>query len=145
MSTAATEGVTRTATVLVPHMSSSVALVRGRLARDLAAREVTPAVVDDAVLVASELVSNALKHARPLDSGKIQVAWAVAGESVDVAVTDGGSPTRPLVTHPPISALGGRGLGIVERLSSRWGVQEDGDAFTVWAAVPLAGRPARRP
>jgi len=54
-------------------------------------------------------------------------------------VSDGGGPTVPMINKPAANALGGRGLGIVDRLSLRWGVfsRKDGSETTVWAALPL--------
>jgi hypothetical protein len=46
---------------------------------------------------------------------------------VEVAVSDGGGPTVPMVNEPTNWSIGGRGLGIVARLSLRWGVHA-GDA-----------------
>ena len=43
-------------------------------------------------------------------------------EFIEVAVSDGGGPTVPMVNKPAANALGGRGLGIVDRLALRWGV-----------------------
>ena len=37
-------------------------------------------------------------------------------------MSDGGGATVPMVNKPAANALGGRGLGIVDRLSLRWGV-----------------------
>ena len=47
----------------------------------------------------------------------------------------------PMVNKPAANALGGRGLGIVDRLSLRWGVhtRQDCSETTVWAALPLSG------
>jgi hypothetical protein len=46
-----------------------------------------------------------------------------------------------MINKPATNALGGRGLGIVDRLSLRWGVytRQDGSETTVWAALPLSG------
>jgi hypothetical protein len=60
--------------------------------------------------------------------------------SVKVAVSDGGGPGRPCHVRPPVSSLGGRGLGIVECLSKNWGVEADNVGQTVWAVLP-APRP----
>jgi hypothetical protein len=45
-----------------------------------------------------------------------------------------------MINKPAANALGGRGLGIVDRLSLRWGVhsRQDGAETTVWAALPLS-------
>lgn len=123
-------------TVLLPHAPASVAVARQRLTADLAAAGVVHAAVGDAVLVVSELLSNAIRHARPLPGARVQVAWAVDNGSVEVAVSDGGAPTRPYPAHASISALGGRGLDIVEYLARTWGVRADSQGLTVWAVLP---------
>ena len=45
-----------------------------------------------------------------------------------------------MINKPAANALGGRGLGIVDRLSLGWGVhtRQDGSETTVWAALPLS-------
>ncbi len=140
----ATGGVGITSTILVPHDSHSVSEVREAVARDLATRGCAPALAEDVVLVLSEIVSNALKHARPLPSGKVRVRWTVRSDGVDVDVTDGGGGTRPRITTPSMSATGGRGLGIVNDLSQEWGVVEDGAESRVWARLDAAAA-TRRP
>ena len=69
----------------------------------------------------SELLTNAILHARPLPGARVLVAWAVRERSLEVAVSDGGAMTRPRTTRPSLSSIGGRGLAIVENLSWRWG------------------------
>jgi anti-sigma regulatory factor (Ser/Thr protein kinase) len=94
------------------------------------------AAVGDVVLVVSELLSNAIRHARPLPGANVQVAWAFGGDAIEVAVSDGGAATTPARTHASVSALGGRGLDIVEYVARRWGVRSDDSGQTVWAVVP---------
>jgi anti-sigma regulatory factor (Ser/Thr protein kinase) len=123
-------------TVLLPHAPASVAVARQRLTADLDAAGVVDAAVGDVVLVVSELLSNAIRHAQPLPGARVQVAWAVDDGSVEVAVSDGGAPTRPYPAHASVSALGGRGLDIVEYLARTWGVRADSQGLTVWAVLP---------
>jgi anti-sigma regulatory factor (Ser/Thr protein kinase) len=59
---------TSSATMAVPHGPASVSTARRRLRRDLAEHQVPDVVIDDAVLILSELLSNACRHARPLES-----------------------------------------------------------------------------
>ncbi len=108
--------------LLLPYTASSVGVARRRLVGDLAAAGVSEATACDAGLVLSELISNALRHATPLADATVRVAWRLGGDFVEIAVSDGGGPTVPQVNEPGSSAIGGRGLGIVERLSLRWGV-----------------------
>jgi anti-sigma regulatory factor (Ser/Thr protein kinase) len=122
--------------VLLPCAPASVSVARRRLSADLAAAGVFGQAVGDAALVVSELLSNAIKHAWPLPGAKLQVTWLMEHGSVEVAVSDGGGPTRPRPSRPPVSSLGGRGLGIVEQLSNDWGIRTDDVGQTVWAKLP---------
>jgi len=125
-----------TSVVLLPHAPTSVSLARRHLSADLFASGVLGSVVDDASVIVSELLSNALRHARPLPSGQIRVAWTRQGDAVEVAVSDGGAATEPRRGRPALSSLGGRGLGIVESLAECWGVRrEDSGGTTVWAVI----------
>jgi anti-sigma regulatory factor (Ser/Thr protein kinase) len=118
--------------------------------------------VSDAILVLSELVSNAIRHAHPLPGGQVRVSWSLQGGTLELAISDGGSPTRPHHVRRSMSALGGRGIAIVEHLSSSWGVRgeestvgrlsgETSTETTVWAVLPatangsLQRRPRRSP
>ncbi|WP_101385067.1 MULTISPECIES: ATP-binding protein [Kitasatospora] len=53
-------------TMAVPHGPASVGAARRRLRRDLGDQEVPDTVIDDAVLILSELLSNSCRYARPL-------------------------------------------------------------------------------
>jgi anti-sigma regulatory factor (Ser/Thr protein kinase) len=105
---------------------------------------VTESVIDDAVLILSELLSNACRHGRPLGDaltgdgdGDVLAAWRVdGGGRLVVEVTDGGGPTRPAPATPSVSAHGGRGLNIITALAEDWGVRDDARGeVTVWVIV----------
>ena len=126
----------RTSSVVhVPCVPASVALARRALSDELRAAGVFDSAVRDAVLVISELLSNAILHAYPLPGERLQVAWAVDGTEVEVAVSDGGSATVPHAGHPLPSSVSGRGLTIVEHLCLTWGVRTDEVGLTVWAVL----------
>jgi anti-sigma regulatory factor (Ser/Thr protein kinase) len=125
--------------VLLPYTPSSVATARGRLATDLREAGTMAAAIGDAALVLSELLSNAIRHARPLPGCTVRVAWTLSSGSLRVSVSDGGGPTQPRADRPSVSALGGRGLAIVEHLSSSWGIRSSGGRITVWAVLPAPG------
>lgn len=126
--------------MLLPYTASSVGVARRRLTGELADAGVYEATACDAGLVLSELISNALRHATPLPGYLVRVSWELNGDSVEVAVSDGGGPTVPMVNKPAANEIGGRGLGIVNKLSLRWGVhaRPDGAETTVWALVSLS-------
>ncbi|MEW9530859.1 ATP-binding protein [Microbispora sp. NPDC049125] len=131
--------------VMLPYAPSSVAAARQRLGAELLAAGLIDSSVDDVVLVMSELLSNALRHAHPLPCGHLQVAWTCSDTQIEIAVSDGGAHTEPRAGRPTLSSLGGRGLGIVEYLADRWGVRHDDHSTTVWAVVTAAweGRNSR--
>ena len=87
-------------------------------------------VLEDVTLLVSELVTNAVRH--PRARGRIEMAVELAKGRILIEVTDpGGGFAKPKVGEPPPDALGGRGLLIVDRVASRWGVTE-GRPTRVW-------------
>lgn len=123
--------------LLLPHTPASVGIARQRLCDELLSRGTPRSAVGDAALVVSELLGNALRHARPLPSGRVRVSWRLGEGQLQIAVSDGGSTTIPRRYPRSLSSLGGRGLGIVEHVASEWGVRHEGDATTVWATVAV--------
>ncbi|WUH99472.1 ATP-binding protein [Spirillospora sp. NBC_00431] len=128
--------------VLLPHAPSSVAVARKRLSSELVDSGVYETVVDDASVIVSELLSNALRHARPLPSGQVRVCWLRRGDILELEVSDGGAQTEPRRGPGTLSSLGGRGLGIVEALSEGWGVRHEDGATTVWAVLRAPRSPS---
>ena len=122
--------------VHLPCAPASVAFARRALSDDLKAVGVFDQAVGDAVLVVSELVSNAILHAYPLPGERLKVAWDVDDGWLEVAVSDGGSATVPQVGHPTAVSVGGRGLAIVAHICQTWGVRADDVGLTVWAILP---------
>ncbi|GGZ09973.1 ATP-binding protein [Streptomyces olivaceoviridis] len=126
----------------VPHGPAGVGKARHRMRAQLRSGGVSESIIDDAVLILSELLSNACKHGRPLGDtpagdGDVRAAWRVdARGRLVVEVTDGGGPTRPAPATPSVTAHGGRGLNIITALADDWGVRDDiRGEVTVWALV----------
>jgi anti-sigma regulatory factor (Ser/Thr protein kinase) len=84
---------------------------------------------EDARLVVSELVTNAILHA----GTDIELTVSVRSDAVRIEVTDlgGGVPRCGAVEE----ATSGRGLPIVEALGGRWGVLQLGAGKTVWCEL----------
>lgn len=92
-------------------------------------------VVENILMVATELVSNSVMHAGLPPGGQITFRLR-AERRIRIEVEDHGlgfGGREPPVRDPG-RALGGRGLMIVDLLSESWGVQEDG-AVLVWAEL----------
>ena len=92
--------------------------------------------VDEVMLAADELVTNAVEHS---GGDRLTVTFATGRGRVRIAVTDAGSPDRtPRLTIADAGAEHGRGLMIVRMLSTDWGVDQDTDGTTtVWCEIPL--------
>jgi anti-sigma regulatory factor (Ser/Thr protein kinase) len=93
----------------------------------------TGELAPDAVLVVSELVTNAVLHGE----GAITIAVELRDDDVRVEVSDVGVG-QPRVRPPADDeGNGGRGLRIVEAVASDWGVDGSPQGpTTVWAALP---------
>lgn len=122
----------------LPGVPASVPVARHLLTTRLEAIGCEPAVVDDAGAVLTELLSNAVRHARPRPDGQVTVTVDVDDDAVRLAVSDGGASTIPSVVSPPPLAASGRGLGIVHSLTHDWGVQEGADGTTVFGILSRA-------
>lgn len=85
----------------------------------------TDAPTSDIVLVASELATNAVAHART----PFRVRLTGRNGVILLQVSDG-SPTLPTIEGLSQSR---RGLRLVETVSSRWGVEPTRTGKTVWA------------
>ncbi len=113
-------------------------LVRVRqLVTDHLRRLGRPRLVDDAVLAASEVATNALIHT----DGSVELEVSGDAEVVRVTVDDD-SPIPPVAGLLDETALCGRGLVILSRLVTRWGVapREDGGK-RVWFEIEPNGQP----
>ncbi|MDQ1466232.1 MAG: hypothetical protein QOH10_647, partial [Actinomycetota bacterium] len=93
---------------------------------------VPQASIDDAELVATELVTNSVMHAR----SEVMVSVEYANRLVRLRVEDH-SPVRPVVRNAAPDAATGRGLFIVEQLASRWGIDLQREGKTVWVELDL--------
>ena len=104
-----------------------------RFVRDiLVTRRVHDDVVDTVELLTSELVTNAVIHAR--SSPQLSVTLGDAVVRIEVCDTDASPPTRRLLDT---EAASGRGIAIVDELAVDWGVDLiPDDGKRVWFEVP---------
>ena len=119
----------------VRHTPSSASIVRRVVQAAFLDAGVSEEDAFDAALIASELVSNAVRHAAALPSGQLAVEWLLDGDGYRISVTDGGSPHRIGARVADARDLSGRGLTIVGALAADWGVSASSapGQTTVWA------------
>ncbi|WP_432562515.1 ATP-binding protein [Kineococcus sp. SYSU DK003] len=119
---------------------SSLSLERSRRAvaqarsfvRDRCAESgVSETVCDTAVLLVSELVTNAVEHAR----SSVDLSVTVSPAKVHVEVGDGNA-SLPAIQPADVGAVHGRGMAIVDALADAWGVRPAGRGKTVWFDLP---------
>ena len=119
---------------LLPSVPESVGVARQRLRTHLSI--VPDQYVDDVVLAASEVLTNAIRHGQ----GPVVLRMWPGPEVLRVEIVDRG----PAVALPPRrrrnEAEGGWGLQIVEAVAARWGVDpvEPGPGKAVWFEVEAA-------
>jgi anti-anti-sigma factor len=102
--------------------------------RQVVERRLTEVELATAVLLTSELVTNAVVHPPPDDGQPIELRISSYPDRVRVEVFDSGSGFDPdaLPESPP--ETGGRGLMVVDQLASSWGIHRgtDDGRFCVW-------------
>jgi anti-sigma regulatory factor (Ser/Thr protein kinase) len=97
--------------------------LRGRIPAD---------VLGDLLLVVSELVTNAIRHAQ----SPCTLLVVVEDGSLVVEVHDqGGWPRRTTFGRPDPP----RGLGLVQSVSARWGVERTDGGKCVWVELSVPG------
>jgi anti-sigma regulatory factor (Ser/Thr protein kinase) len=86
-------------------------------------------MTETALLLVSELATNAIRHGSP----PVRLSLRLHDDRLRVEVTDS-SPTLPQVGHPGPDQTGGRGLQIVQQLAARWGSSASRSRLgkTVW-------------
>lgn len=115
---------------------AAVGLARGFIRRTLAAWQL-PEQIDGAELVGSELVTNAVKMSGQAGGRVVGLQLRVLGAGLYVEVWDRESGVPVIPAQSP-DAEGGRGLFLVEALSTRWDVYRPAaGGKVVWSELPL--------
>jgi anti-sigma regulatory factor (Ser/Thr protein kinase) len=86
------------------------------------------------LLVASELLANAVQHA----AASVEARIEFHGDYTRIDVLDDGDGWPRLRQVDPLSETGGRGLSIVDRLSTSWGVEDLIPGKQVWSIIAMA-------
>ncbi len=119
--------------------AASVPTGRRFLAEHLHRWHLAP-LADTALLLASELMTNALRHA----PGPLAVELWYSARELGVEVT-GRSTPRPCARLADVNEESGRGLLLVEALADAWGTRPTADGKTVWFTLLLPRTRKQRP
>ncbi|MFK8846578.1 ATP-binding protein [Streptomyces sp. Ac-502] len=93
-------------------------------------------LVDDAELLVSELLTNAITHGR-VPGRLVRVHLTVGKEVLRLAVSDARGEAWPHVREPGGESPGGLGLVLVQEVAVRWGVRERQVGKTVWCELEV--------
>jgi anti-sigma regulatory factor (Ser/Thr protein kinase) len=120
----------------LPHTPGAVSAVRRRIRSVLTDWNLAADIAEDVLLVASELLTNAVIHALPPATVRLSRSQVDRCRAVRVEVTDMGP-----VTPTALSASArdpdehGRGLGIVTALAAQCGVRVHSGGISRWAEL----------
>jgi anti-sigma regulatory factor (Ser/Thr protein kinase) len=104
-----------------------------RLVREVLERADATQVLDDAMLVVSELATNAVRYGKD----PISASVTVDDQTLVIAVRDGRASDLPYPKVLTQTEPDGRGMHLVAAMSARWGWDRNGDSKVVWAELPL--------
>lgn len=93
------------------------------------------ALVEDAALLVNELATNADQHGG--GATELRVSFPSGRDVMRLEVDDTSTTTVPRQRDHSPKALGGRGLVLVDAVSSAWGVINRKGHKTVWAELAL--------
>ena len=127
--TAAAAAERRMIDIVLPAVPTSVSAARHAVANLLnGTRRVPVVVVEDVLLLVSELVTNAVLHARTYT----RVSASVRAGRVVVAVGDADPHHAPFLAERGTMATNGRGVMLVDALASDWGIDLREHWKVVW-------------
>jgi anti-sigma regulatory factor (Ser/Thr protein kinase) len=113
-----------------------------RLARatvSTAIGSVRPEVAEEIELLTSEVVTNAIRHARVDPLGEVILRVDASDDHVRVEVLNPGPSFDPVPSIPGVNGTG-LGLFLVDALADAWGVDREGPRTKVWFEISMNGR-----
>lgn len=104
-------------------------------ARDIVAQACAgwqlPHLIDDAQVVITELVSNAVRHAE----GDLRLLVLLRDRLLHLSVADTSEEQPHLILPDPETGEGGRGLLLIDAIAAAWGSSPTTDGKVVWATL----------
>lgn len=126
--------------VQLPGGPGAPAAARRALREELGDR-VPGRVLEDAGLLVSELVTNAVLHGRVGPGSRLGMRVARRDGLVRIEVRDEGQGFAAAGARAGPDDPGGYGLFLVTQIADAWGIAESGDPTTVWFELKHEGVP----
>ncbi|MEH3034366.1 MAG: ATP-binding protein [Aeromicrobium erythreum] len=108
----------------LPFEPATASIARTKLASFLTLNRASSRTLDDALIVLSEMVANAISHGVPGDDGMIELSWSISDGQLLLTVQDGGTDASLEPIDFDEDSLSGRGLSIINRVADRWWVDD---------------------
>ncbi|WP_411148324.1 ATP-binding protein [Streptomyces sp. A30] len=126
----------------LPRHARSVGRARDLFRDQATAWKLPNDVTETAVLLLSELMTNAYRHAKVSPGREIRARCVLAAGRLHVSVTDA-NDTLPTPREASLDEESGRGLALVTALADAWGAEPrpHGIGKTVWFELPVQGPP----
>jgi anti-sigma regulatory factor (Ser/Thr protein kinase) len=96
-------------------------------------------ILGDVMLIASELVSNAVLHSGCSSENLLEVEARLGTDQMMITVSDPGLSGGSAMTRSGADTTGGWGLRLVDLLAARWG-SDRSDGYRVWAEIAINPR-----
>ncbi|MFI9361226.1 ATP-binding protein [Kitasatospora sp. NPDC053057] len=125
---------------MLPRHPRTPGRARARLLRQAFEWQVPDESTEIALLLLSELVTNACHHARGPRDRRIGVRLLLPTRSVLRVEVSDASPDLPVPSHAAPEDESGRGLELVAALATSWGAHPRGEGYigkTVWFTLDL--------
>ena len=133
---ASTAGATVDAQRLVFELAASPTAVSVARSALLAGKSTLPTSVrDDVLLLLTELLTNAVRHAKAAADRAVRVEFRRQGEMVSVAVFDEGTGFAAEAPHPRRDQSDGWGLFLVDRIADRWAITPTASGTCAWFEI----------
>ncbi len=113
-------------TIRLPFEMSTPSIARTKLAGFLTIHRASSDVIDDALIVISEMIANAVSHGLPTTDGTVEISWTINGDLLELSVFDAGEGASLKPIDFDEDSLSGRGLSIINRVADRWWVDMNG-------------------
>lgn len=123
--------------IRLPFETSTPSIARTKLAGFLTVNQAPSEAIDNALIVVSEMIANAVCHGAPTPDGKIEISWSIRNGLLEISVYDAGQAAALTPVDFDEDSLSGRGLSIISRIADRWWVDVS-DGTRVNAELQLA-------